>query len=373
MKPTYYFDVDGTSDQIKQAILNYLRLNSRNLEKINNEISQHKAILELLTKNSYYELPRLIKTTFSENIEFFISELFPKLKIIGRTIEDCISFLSGHKIKTLKKEGSGAFSSVYETKEGRIAKVGRIDIDYYSLSNIKKIATEYEIAKEAGSKNIGPKVYGTYLCCSCKGCHLVIEMEKMIPFKKWNEISHPKSLKKKVYKVIEEKSKELHDIGVIHKDLHAGNVVIKNDEPFLIDFGVSEYIKNIDIFVDDNYINPDEFIVLQLIKNGYLVYNDRSLKIMITIGKLFSELSKTKLNQDKSKIKLLGTIFKYINDNIDIICTKDVLGEFVGTNLRRFKRDNIVGPDIRDFLEKNNVIFERRRYFKKLYIPQRYR
>lgn len=50
--------------------------------------------------------------------------------------------------------------------------------------------------------------------------------------------------------ILLEKVQKMHDLGIFHGDLHERNVVLSENEPFIIDFGNSEFIK--DMIIDEN-------------------------------------------------------------------------------------------------------------------------
>lgn len=56
--------------------------------------------------------------------------------------------------------------------------------------------------------------------------------------------------------ILLDKVEKMHDMGIFHGDLHERNVVLSRDEPYIIDFGMSEFIKDMNTELIDNWYKP---------------------------------------------------------------------------------------------------------------------
>ena len=60
---------------------------------------------------------------------------------------------------------------------------------------------------------------------------------------KTTEFGGPRVLKDREKVIICQKIDEMHRMGIIHNDLHQGNIFLDKKEPYIIDFGFSQIIQ----------------------------------------------------------------------------------------------------------------------------------
>lgn len=127
---------------------------------------------------------------------------------------------------------SGKFGAVYNTDGGVIKVTSSKDID--GLTN------EYNVSILAGENGIGPKIIKTKSgFVEHNGLYyLKLHMEKMdqtlLNYKKQNNINGTT-----IFKEIQQKVSLLHSLGYCHNDIHVKNIMTKNGNWYLIDFGKS--------------------------------------------------------------------------------------------------------------------------------------
>lgn len=104
--------------------------------------------------------------------------------------------------------------------------------------HVKKGVTrnEYLTSVIASRAGIGPKIFG-YQTPFMKMEKLEMTLEEYR-----EEFGLDKEMKEKIV----DKVRRLHQLGIFHGDLHDENIMISNEEPFLIDFGESVRIQDID-------------------------------------------------------------------------------------------------------------------------------
>ena len=191
------------------------------------------------------------KTTF--NTESGLKHNIKILKYSDR--KKCLG-----KYKIIKTLGSGAFGTTYEVVKGAkkggkryamkqqiIPKEGVVGVGENATSlpqlRLNEISKEIRIATLMGKHNIGPKVYDSYLCDDNNEMKVFIIMDIMNSGN-LQEFSEKNLVDEKFIQKLKAKIKQMHNLNIMHQDLHAGNVFvhIKNNIPipFLGDFGMSD-------------------------------------------------------------------------------------------------------------------------------------
>jgi hypothetical protein len=170
--------------------------------------------------------------------------------------------------KKLKYISSGEYGSVYKLNDNICIKFVNIT---HTLNNLKYInfLNEIEMSKRAGEINVGPKIHDTYVCVNDEdsSCYGIIYMEYvngmtlndyLHTFKRNNQKEH-------VRKLLENKIFKLNNIGIMHNDLHADNVILLLDEDNnvtdlrIIDYGFAQYIKDYVYFRNHQQLNRNLF------------------------------------------------------------------------------------------------------------------
>lgn len=98
---------------------------------------------------------------------------------------------------------------------------------------------------------------------------------------------------------------QLYSVGVIHMDLHFGNILVskKNDNLYVIDFGLS---------LDSNQFLKEDQINLSYIENKFFI--KRPFTSSLTLEYIFICLM-VKENEELNKINILETITEYYDYN----------------------------------------------------------
>jgi tRNA A-37 threonylcarbamoyl transferase component Bud32 len=176
-------------------------------------------------------------------------------------INSCIKAEYNIKNK-LKSSGSGAFGDVFKTKGKKhtyavkIIDINKQDdnMDYFQKGKPKDkltiIEKEAEITKKMGDLGIGPKLYDVYHCNDNNTPKYYFVMQYMNQGSLYSYMYKNKlqTLKPDLINSIITKIQKMHDNGIIHNDLHFGNILVnkkKNGtlEFYISDFGLSENAK----------------------------------------------------------------------------------------------------------------------------------
>jgi len=234
-------------DEKKYEYLGDYIANAYEIHADEDKNKKYNMLIQVL--NSYFKKDVTVNNVpkIKANNNINIREIKPK------NTNDDLPCLSGYKI--IKILGQGAFGKVYlVTKNNKeyamkeqLIKIAttpdqQADYDYY----INSIKNELKIGKILGKQKIGPRIYDTFMCKKTESINIYIVMQAMNKgtiqeFSKKNIISdvHLGQIRKKINK--------LHSLNILHRDLHAGNVLVnqkknKEYEFYLGDFGLSEYI-----------------------------------------------------------------------------------------------------------------------------------
>ena len=136
--------------------------------------------------------------------------------------------------------GRGVYASVAEVCKKSVCKYIVKIITFNSIEIYKTFLREALIAPLMAKHNIGPKIFDIFICLNVG--YIIME--------KWDgpisDIHH--NINNNYLTIISDLIVKMHKIGVIHNDLHTGNILYKfhnNKYEFAIsDYGLSLYFEN---------------------------------------------------------------------------------------------------------------------------------
>ena len=124
-------------------------------------------------------------------------------------------------------------------------------------SDYKDFIREALISSIASRKKIGPKIYDIYTCLNF-GYIIMDRWDGSI-----KNLITKNLITTERFKKILDTIKNMHNIGIIHNDLHIGNILYKidnNNYTFCItDFGLSSYFENKNVLIPDEYLPRKDF------------------------------------------------------------------------------------------------------------------
>ena len=144
--------------------------------------------------------------------------------------KDC---LNGYR--RAKKMGSGAFGSVYEACKKKNCKyVLKVQEKSHREHSWLRPSKEANKSVKAGKLGIGPKIYDYWKC----GGDFYMVMEKL-DTTIWDLIHTTSSCQviKDTWKSIVKVLRKMKKHGMVHGDLHTGNVMVKGKRAYVIDWG----------------------------------------------------------------------------------------------------------------------------------------
>ena len=196
------------------------------------------------------------------------------------------------KYKFVKELGHGYVGVAYLVKDGsKQVVIKRVLLDSTSCSNI---VNEIENLKKLSDSNITPKFIDVYF--HGRAIYIVmdyIEGTTLYELVEKNEVTSDLANK------IIDKLDRMHNLGLIHGDLHDNNIMIdKNGEPFIIDLGLSysietkidtdnTIVKGLQELLGEKEISMDEAVTNTTFKSYILhntILNELILMILDTIN-----------------------------------------------------------------------------------------
>ncbi len=181
--------------------------------------------------------------------------------------------------------GSGFYGEVYKLPHDKVAKVQELA----DSSRVREWKREVAWGKLAGQLGVGPKVLDAFLCTE-KGDvggnpHGVIVMEhiKGMSLREFRKHAASGDEILKAESIVREKMQRLHDLGVHHNDLHAGNVLVvvgkrrSVADAFVLDYGLAsnwadkkaEDFDDLQKLVDGRMARVSSYdIAIELVKTG---------------------------------------------------------------------------------------------------------
>ena len=270
------------------------------MPKINEKVNEYvrefyttpKSINTNASDTKYVEmLKSFFKEIIRKNVNILEVETLNKKEIPQNANKDGIGCLND-PLEIQEPLGEGYFGKVYKINSTTAAKIVPLnkhdDIKKYDIKN--RILNEFEISRKAGELGVGPKVYDTYSCCSKNGeCYYVLYMELLKGMTIWDWLKVPKIdvQKKKVKAMIAKKLDILHNNGIVHRDVHAGNIFVignhkKVTDVLIIDYGLAHNssiklkyeidIENSNLnwifnMNEVNYNSVYEYVILRMLNN----------------------------------------------------------------------------------------------------------
>lgn len=188
--------------------------------------------------------------------------------------------------KIINKIGNGEYGSVWLVKKGKkkyALKVQTIDMKIMSdlSETYKRLENELKKSELMGKYGIGPKVYDYYICADGNMVNVILIMEYM-NYGTLESYLRIHSLKESDQIQILDKMKKMHKLGIIHGDIHEGNILVKKMKGkfyfYLGDFGFSKDFNQI----KQNRIKSDLRSLDNIIQNEY-ISTELIAKLMVLV------------------------------------------------------------------------------------------
>jgi len=195
---------------------------------------------------------------------------------------------------TMTKIGKGAFGTVYKVPVKpcmknipsgvKVVAVKMEKMDNSKFYKPRKLKTIVDITKKAHEIGIGPALYDVFIL---KGPNFfsLIKVYEHIEGREWGNFTSKKELNHAVVQ-LKQYIHTMNKAGIIHHDLHEGNVMISKDKLYIVDFDRANFYEteeeeNIFMFEQNEY---DDFSVEQIRLKTIFVFNMLVKKKIIKTG-----------------------------------------------------------------------------------------
>ena len=138
----------------------------------------------------------------------------------------------------------GSYANVFTGFKKNIKyAIKQVSLDPALYENIgpESIKRELEITEEMGRKGVGPKLYDAFVCKTMGRPYLYLVLEYFNRRSLQDFFHDGETIGKEEIKNISEKINLLHDSGVIHSDLHAGNILVHENSDGSLKFAVGDF------------------------------------------------------------------------------------------------------------------------------------
>jgi predicted Ser/Thr protein kinase len=179
--------------------------------------------------------------------------------------------------------GKGAFGTVYKVPVKpcmknipsgvKVVAVKIEKIDYSKFYKPTYLKTVVDIIRKAHEIGIGPALYDVFIL---KGPNIftLVKVYEHIEGREWGNFTS----KKEMNNALDQLKQHIHTMnnaGIIHHDLHEGNVMISNDKVYIVDFDRANYYtteeqENIYMFEQNAY---DDFSMDRIRSKTIFVFN----------------------------------------------------------------------------------------------------
>lgn len=150
-----------------------------------------------------------------------------------------------NKFKDVRKIDSGSFATVYAAtgpKNTRYAiKQISLDVSMYDEIGAESVKRELEVTELMGEIGAGPKMYDSFLCRSLGKPYVYIVLEYFNRKSLWDYTHEGNVLDEKDVKALSDLVGMMHDNGIVHSDLHAGNILVHEKPDGSLRFAIGDY------------------------------------------------------------------------------------------------------------------------------------
>ena len=120
-----------------------------------------------------------------------------------------------------------------------------IQTPYEPFQAPTQVATAFKIAQKAAEIGVGPKIYDTFITLDDNGFANIVKVFEFVDGTSWEDAQWENDKEKqRAVKILKEKIELMNKEGIIHHDLHIGNVMVtKSNDVFIVDFDRANFVE----------------------------------------------------------------------------------------------------------------------------------
>jgi predicted Ser/Thr protein kinase len=120
---------------------------------------------------------------------------------------------------------------------------------YEAFQSPTQVATAFKIALKAAEIGVGPKIYDTFITHDDNGFANIVKVFEFLDGTSWEDAQWENEKEKQhAVKILKKKIELMNKEGIIHHDLHIGNVMVtKSNDVFIVDFDRANFVEKEEI------------------------------------------------------------------------------------------------------------------------------
>lgn len=153
------------------------------------------------------------------------------------------SFCMG-MFKDIRATDQGSFGKIFTGYKGTTKyAIKQVTLDPSSYEDIgaDRIKSELEVTELMSKKGLGPKLYDSYVCKTMGKPHLYLVLEYYNRRSLSDYLQDGNILDEEQIGDISKLIGKMHDLGVIHSDLHAGNILVHQNPNGSLRFAIGDF------------------------------------------------------------------------------------------------------------------------------------
>ena len=138
-----------------------------------------------------------------------------------------------------------------------------LQIPYDRFQSPEQVAEAYEISKRAAELGVGPKIYDSFVTLNDSGYAQIVKVFELLEGTSWIDTEWQSDKdKKKALTTLRSKIKTMNEAGIIHHDLHGGNIMVtKKGDVYIVDFDRANFVNREEVntirWLNNSVPNPD--------------------------------------------------------------------------------------------------------------------
>jgi serine/threonine protein kinase len=163
-------------------------------------------------------------------------------RVVGSSRKSKASCLE--KFREVRRVDKGAYGNVFTGYQKNVKyaiKQVSLDPALYQDIGPESIKRELEITEEMGRKGVGPKLFDAFVCKTMGRAHLYLVLEYFNRRSLWDFFEEGETVAEEEIKLLSDTIKKMHESGIVHSDLHAGNILVHENSDGSLKFAIGDF------------------------------------------------------------------------------------------------------------------------------------